>query len=193
METPYTIKTGDFRLLVTPSLELDWNDNINLASSGPQSDFILRPMLGLNAAYPLTYRNVLRLNTAFGYDIYLEHPSTAASRVLSGSQLSFDTYVKDFRINVHDRFQYTQDSAGQAAVAGDRQLWRPGQLRGSLGDVGPGGCRPDPGLRSRELRLVHLPIRLPEPRLRTAGFAGGLSLPSGVHGGSGGQREFHRL
>jgi hypothetical protein len=52
-----------------------------------------------------------------GYDFYLEHPNYSGVRVLSGSVLSFDTYVKDFRINVHDRFQYTQDSAGQAAVA----------------------------------------------------------------------------
>jgi len=117
VETPYTIKQGDFRMLMTPSLELDWNDNINLVSSGALSDFIVRPMLGLNLSYPLTYRNVLRLNTTIGYDIYLEHPNYSGVRVLSGSMLSFDTYIKDFRINVHDRFQYTQDSAGQAAVA----------------------------------------------------------------------------
>jgi hypothetical protein len=117
METPYTIKTGDFRMLLTPSLEMDWNDNINVVSSGQQEDFILRPMLGLSASYPLTYRNVLRLNTTIGYDIYLEHPNYSGVRVFSGSVLSFDTYIKDFWINVHDRFQYTRDSAGEAAVA----------------------------------------------------------------------------
>src|ERR1017187_4732777 len=31
----YTIKSGDFRLLATPSLSLDWNDNINLSKSDP--------------------------------------------------------------------------------------------------------------------------------------------------------------
>jgi hypothetical protein len=117
MEMPYTIKTGDFRLLVTPSLGMEWNDNIALTSSGQQGDFILRPMLGLTASYPLTYRNVLRLNTAIGYDIYLEHSQYSGPRILAGSELSFDTYVKDFRINVHDRFQYTQDPAVEASVA----------------------------------------------------------------------------
>jgi hypothetical protein len=117
MATAYTIKQGDFRMLVTPSLELDWNDNINLASIGQLQDFIVRPLVGVNLSYPLTYRNVLRLNMGIGYDTYLEHPDYSGVRVLSGSVLSFDTYIKDFRINVHDRFQYTQDAAGQAAVA----------------------------------------------------------------------------
>jgi len=117
METPYTIKQGDFRMLVTPSLGLDWNDNVSLSSSGQQEDYILRPMVGLSLSYPLTYRNVLRLNTTLGYDIYLEHPHYSGFRVLSGSVLSLDSYIKDFRINVHDRFAYTQDAAGEAAVA----------------------------------------------------------------------------
>jgi hypothetical protein len=102
---------------VTPSLELDWNDNINIRSSGQLQDFIVRPMVGVDLSYPLTYRNVLRLNTAIGYDVYLEHPNYSGVRVFSGSMVSFDTYIKDFRINVHDRFQYTQDAAGVAAVA----------------------------------------------------------------------------
>ena len=92
MATDYTIKQGDFRMLVTPSLELDWNDNINLASSGQLQDFIVRPMVGVNLSYPLTYRNVLRLNMGIGYDAYLEHPNYSGVRVLSGSMLSFDTY-----------------------------------------------------------------------------------------------------
>jgi hypothetical protein len=117
MEMPFTIKTGDFRLLLTPSFNQYWNDNINLVSSNPQSDFILQPMLGLSASYPLTSRNVLRLNTAIGYDFYLEHPQYSGVRVLGGSELSFDAYVQDFRFNVHDRFQYTQNPSTEASVA----------------------------------------------------------------------------
>ena len=37
--------------------------------------------------------------------------------VQSGSELSFDVYVKDFWINFHDRFSYVQDAAQEAAVA----------------------------------------------------------------------------
>ncbi len=115
---PYTIKSGDFRLLATPSLGVDWNDNINLASSGALQDFIVKPNLQLTATYPLTAHNVLRLNVGVGYDCYLDHSDYSGFRLTSDSQVNLDVYVKDFWFNFHDRFSYTQDSAGTSAVAG---------------------------------------------------------------------------
>ena len=115
---PYTVKTGDLKLLVVPSLGLDWNDNVNLSQTSPQEDFILRPLLNLGASYPLTKGNWFQLNAGVGYDEYLQHSEYSGPRLLSGSALSFDFYVKDFWINVHDRSQFTEDSAGVAAVAG---------------------------------------------------------------------------
>jgi hypothetical protein len=113
----YTVKTGDFTLLATPGLSLDWNDNINLAHTNALQDFILLPTLGLNMSYPLTQRNLLQLNVTFGYQDYLEHSQYSSWYVQSGSALSFDIYVKDFWINLHDRFSYVQNSSEQAAVA----------------------------------------------------------------------------
>ena len=117
LELPYTIKQGDFRLLLTPGIEQDWNDNINVSSTAPLSDFILQPMLGIGMSYPVTSRNVLRLDATVGYDIYYEHPQYDSPLILAGSILSFDTYVKDFVFNVHDRFQFTQDPASAASTA----------------------------------------------------------------------------
>jgi len=113
----YTIKSGDFRLLVTPSLRFDWNSNINTAHTNALSDFILFPALGLDMSYPLTERNVLRLNVTFGYKEYLEQSQYSGWDVHSGSALSYDIYVKDFWINLHDRFSYSQDPSQTAAVA----------------------------------------------------------------------------
>jgi hypothetical protein len=118
-ESPlYTVKSGDFRLLVTPSLELDWNDNINLSRDNAEADFILRPLVALNASYPIGTYNLLNLSVDFGYDKYINHDEYSQWRLDSGSELSFDVYVKDFWINFHDRFQYSQDPAQEAAVAG---------------------------------------------------------------------------
>jgi hypothetical protein len=113
----YTVKSGDFRLLLTPSMSLDWNDNINLARTDALQDFILFPRMGLDTSYPLTQRNLLRFNVTFGYKEYLEHSQYSGWYVQSGSALSFDIYVKDFWVNLHDRFSYVQDSSQQAAVA----------------------------------------------------------------------------
>jgi hypothetical protein len=114
---PYTVKSGDFRLLATPGLTFDWNDNINLSKNDPLSDFILLPTLGLKASYPVTQRNLLQFDVTFGYQEYLEHSQYSTWYVQSGSALSFDIYVKDFLINLHDRFSYVQNSSQQAAVA----------------------------------------------------------------------------
>src|SRR5215831_19508723 len=115
---PYTFKTGDLRLRVTPSLGIDWNDNVNAAKDNPEDDFILRPMLGFNLSLPVTERNLLQLNVNFGYDKYFRHDELSTWRIGSDSVLSFDIFIKDFQINLHDRFNYVQDSAQEAGVAG---------------------------------------------------------------------------
>ena len=114
---PYTVKSGDFRLLATPSFGLDYNDNVRLSKDNPEDDFILRPAVGLIASYPVTQRNLLQLNVTVGYDAYMNHSDLSRLDISSGSALSFDIYIKDWLINLHDRFSYVQDSATEAAVA----------------------------------------------------------------------------
>lgn len=114
---PYTFKSGDLRLLVTPSLEMDWNDNVNLSEKDALEDFILRPLLQFEGSYPITQRNLLRFSVGVGYDQYLSHDEFSALRLVSGSEVAFDLYIKDFWINIHDRFEFVQDPAEQASVA----------------------------------------------------------------------------
>jgi hypothetical protein len=114
----YTVKAGDFRLLVVPSVEMDYNDNVTLSKTDAQSDFILEPLLQLTGSYPVTQRNLLSLSVGVGYWDYLQHSTNNGLRLTSDSQLSFDMYIKDFRINFHDRFSLTEDSSTEAAVAG---------------------------------------------------------------------------
>lgn len=114
----YTLKWGDFRLLVTPSLALNWNDNINLTKDNTESDFILSPLVALDASYPLSTYNLLNLSVDFGYNKYINHDELSQWYLGSASGVSFDVYVKDFWINLHDNFDYSQDSAQDAAVAG---------------------------------------------------------------------------
>jgi hypothetical protein len=116
----YTYKNGDFSLFVIPSVSLQWNDNINLTKISPQSDFILTPMLGIQANYPIGKQNLLNVSVNVGYEKYFDHNQYSQFTVNggSGSGLSFDLVVKDVRFNIHDRFQYAQLGAQQAAVAG---------------------------------------------------------------------------
>ena len=118
----YTIKEGDFRLLVVPSLGLDWNDNVNLAKGGGEQDFILKPFLNLHSSYPITRQNVLQFHIGVGYDKYFDHDEFSGPRVISGSETSFDIFVKDWVFDLHDRFSFTKDSAGISSLAGTGQF-----------------------------------------------------------------------
>ncbi len=101
-------------------MSLQWNDNIGLTKINPQSDFILTPMVGVQANYPIGTQNMLNLSVNVGYEKYFNHNDYSQWTINggSGSGLSFDLVVKDVRINFHDRFQYAQQGSQQAAVAG---------------------------------------------------------------------------
>ncbi|MGA3179822.1 MAG: hypothetical protein ABSF38_05710 [Verrucomicrobiota bacterium] len=117
----YTYKAGDLRLLVIPSFEMDYNDNVTLSETGAQQDVILMPLVQLAGSYPLTQHNLLSFSAGVGYDDYLERSQYSAWRVDSGSQLSFDVYIKDVWINFHDRFSSVEDPGAEASVAGTAQ------------------------------------------------------------------------
>ena len=115
---PYTFKSGDFKLLVVPSLSLAWNDNVNCVKTDPQQDFILSPLVQLDLSYPITQNNVLTLNVGAGYEKYFEHDQYSTWDLQSGTELSFDIYVKDFWFNLHDSVNYIQDTSQQPALSG---------------------------------------------------------------------------
>ena len=75
---PYTYKAGDFRLLVVPSLEMDYNDNVNLSKTDAQSDFILKPLLQLTGQLPVDATNLLSFAVGLGYNDDLTSTARAA-------------------------------------------------------------------------------------------------------------------
>jgi len=106
----YTFKSGDFRMMVSPSVALQYNDNVNLAQTNALDDYIVMPLVGVTASYPLTQQNLLYLDFSVGYNWYLKNPSFSSLSVnsMSGTGLSFDMVVKDLTINLHDQVNYTE-------------------------------------------------------------------------------------
>ena len=132
---PYNLQLGPMKLRFSATIGFEYNDNINLAEdasalfpspTGPvlittrqQSDFIIRPQVNINALWPITQLNTLRLDLGVGYAFYLDHSSYNTNGVLvnPGSQLAFDIFVSDFRINLHDRFSLEQDPVAEVALS----------------------------------------------------------------------------
>lgn len=134
-QIPYNLQLGPMKLRFSATLGFEYNDNVNLAEdatallpgpSGPvlvtteqQSDFIIRPQINMNALWPITQLNTLRLDVGIGYAFYMDHSdyNTNGLLVNPGSQLAFDIFVGDFRINIHDRFSLEQDPVAEIGLS----------------------------------------------------------------------------
>ena len=73
----------------------------------------------MNAIWPITQLNTLRLDIGLGYSFYLNHPENDTDGLLiaPGSALSFDIFVGDFRINFHDRMSLQEDPISEIALS----------------------------------------------------------------------------
>ncbi len=116
---PYNLLAGPIRFRFSASTGIEYNDNINLAETNKQDDVIIRPQFNLNAIWPVTQINTLRLNLGVGYNFYIDHPQNDTDGVLiaPGSEIAFDIFVGDFRINVHDRMSLEQDPVSEIALS----------------------------------------------------------------------------
>lgn len=114
----YNVMVSDLRMRFRAGLELEANDNVNLSAQQPRSDLIVRPQAGVNLVYPITERNSLNLNVGGGYSHYFREEQLSRYFITPGSELSFDIFVGDCVINLHDRFSVTQDSYANPATTG---------------------------------------------------------------------------
>lgn len=105
----YNVLVGPTAWRFTSGLGLAYNDNIR-ATSTPESDFILSPSLDTAMHWPVTINNSLDLALHFGYEDYLQHSVLNQFFISSGSGFSFDVFVGDCKINLHDQIQITQNS-----------------------------------------------------------------------------------
>src|ERR1700730_2558525 len=132
---PYNLQLGPMKLRFSATIGFEYNDNVNLAEDGSallpsptgpvlvttqqQSDFIIRPQVNVNALWPITQLNTLKLDLGVGYAFYMDHSNYNTNGVLvnPGSQIAFDIFVSDFRINLHDRFSLEQDPIAEVALS----------------------------------------------------------------------------
>lgn len=114
----YNLRAGDLRMRLQAGSEIEFNSNVNLAAQNRKSDLILRPLTQTTLVYPLTERNMLNLSVGAGYSYYLKTDNLSRYFITPGSELSFDVYVGDCVINIHDRFSVSQDAYQNPATTG---------------------------------------------------------------------------
>ncbi len=117
---PYNMLIGPVRFRFSATMGVEYNDNINISETNEQEDFIFRPQVNLDALWPITQLNTLRFDIGLGYAFYADHSENNTNGILlaPGSQIAFDVFVSDFRINFHDRFSLEQDPIGEPELSG---------------------------------------------------------------------------
>jgi hypothetical protein len=132
---PYNLLLGPVRFRVGATVGVEYSDNINYSDDGravvltpfgptvvranSQDDVIVTPNLTLDAIWPVTQLNTLRLDLGIGYAFYLDHSKNDTDYILVApkSQIAFDIFVSDFRINIHDRMLLQQDPIQEGALS----------------------------------------------------------------------------
>lgn len=115
---PYSLQYGRLKAQLEAGLNLEFNDNINLADVGRQTDLIFRPQVQLRSFLPLTAINSLNLSVGVSPALYVQHSEYNRVLVTPGSELAMDLYLGDYLLNFHDQFSYTQDPIAVGSVSG---------------------------------------------------------------------------
>ncbi len=133
---PYNLKAGPVSFRLNTSLGFEFNDNVNVAETDRQADLILRPLASIDSLWPMTQQNTLFFSVGIGYAKYINNPENDSLVIQPNSALSFDVFIGDFKINLHDRFSYVQDPLQQASISGGTNAAAAGRFGSSDNAVG---------------------------------------------------------
>jgi Putative beta-barrel porin 2 len=116
---PYNLLLGPIRFRVSATMGIEYNDNVNYADVGAQTDWIFTPNINIDAIWPITQLNTLRLDLGLAYALYVNHSNynTRGILIAPNSQVAFDIFVGDFRISIHDRMLAQQDPISEPALS----------------------------------------------------------------------------
>jgi hypothetical protein len=115
----FNVKLGPVSLRLGTQLGLEATDNVRSTSEqNAEADLIIRPRLNVAALWRVTEKNSLNLSLGVGYEKYLRTAQYDGLFISPDSDLSFDLYIKDFVVNLHSRFSYSQDITGDPTISG---------------------------------------------------------------------------
>jgi predicted porin len=115
----YNLLVGSTAWRFSAGLRAEYNDNVRLQSEAPEGDFIFRPNINVQMHRPVTDKNSLDISLAAGYSEYLQHTELNQFFINPGSGISFDIFIGDFAINLHDQISVTENTYENPGVNGN--------------------------------------------------------------------------
>jgi hypothetical protein len=115
----YNVKLGPSAWRFAAGLGMAYDTNIRLDPDElAKSDFMFTPEVDARMLWPITDQNSLNLRLGGGYNAYTRYTEFNRWFINPGSELSFDIYVGNFWINLHDRFTITTDNYQDPTAVG---------------------------------------------------------------------------
>ncbi len=107
----YNFAIGPVQFGLAVGIGLEYNDNITLADHDKLSDFILRPLLDIQATWRLSELNTLKLSVGASYAKYFDHTEFDSRSVLlsPNSELALTIYLGSVKITARERLSYQEE------------------------------------------------------------------------------------
>ncbi len=121
---PYNLQIGPVTLRADAGSTVSYNDNINLAQTGREDDWIVTPDFNVHGRWQATQLNILTFDLGVGYQQYILHPSNDSFQIAPDSQLKFQMWISDFEIIFHDGLSYENNPVGVGQVSNVTQFHR---------------------------------------------------------------------
>jgi hypothetical protein len=114
----YNLRWGKLTGRLYGSVQTEFNDNINLAEEGAESDISFAPLIGIGFLWPLSEKNVLEFDVGVGYRAYLDHSELNSVTVSPDSRLTYQIRVLKAQITIHDEFSVQADPLTRPELSG---------------------------------------------------------------------------
>ena len=126
IERPYNLKLGPVTFTASAALGLEYVDNVNLTSTNPSGDLIIRPSLSVTGVWQVSRLNNLEMRTTIGYTKYIDHPELDSQTALISpdSEIRLNIFIGDVKLVLHEQFSIEEDPVTQGGVSGVAKLGR---------------------------------------------------------------------
>jgi hypothetical protein len=126
----YNLQLGPTAWNFGAGLGMQYESNVYLTEDNPQGDIIFSPQINTRMLWPVSDQNSINLALGGGYQAYVENPKLDRFFITPNSELSFDLYAGDFKIDLHDRFSILENTYQDPTVVGSGNY---SQLQNALG------------------------------------------------------------
>jgi hypothetical protein len=113
----YNLLWGPVALRFSSSAAAEYRDNVRNSTNGG-GDLLFLPSVNTEINWPVTEQNTLHFSLNGGYSFYAQHSELNNLYLSPGSGLSFEIYIKDWVITLHDQATVTESTYENPASTG---------------------------------------------------------------------------